>query len=229
VIAVGDELTDVDRTPGQGQVYDVNSYALTAAAKDAGAEVTRVGIVSTDAKRLREVVEGRLLLSEIVVIAGGVGGSTGEQVRATLSELGDLDVSRVAMQPGSVQGFGRLGPDEVPTFLLPGNPVSSLLVFEVLVRPLIRSALGKDNVHRREVSASLLSPISSAKGRRGYSRGQLLRDPNNGSYMVQPLGTSGSHLLASLAEANCLVLVDEDETEVAAGEDVRVRFLSQRS
>ena len=229
LIAVGDELTDVDRTPGQGQVYDVNSYALTAAAKDAGAEVTRVGIVSTDAKRLREVVEGRLLLSEIVVIAGGVGGSTGEQVRATLSELGDLDVGRVAMQPGSVQGFGRLGPDEVPTFLLPGNPVSSLLVFEVLVRPLIRSALGKDNVHRREVSASLLSPISSAKGRRGYSRGQLLRDPNNGSYMVQPLGTSGSHLLASLAEANCLVLVDEDVTEVAAGEDVRVRFLSQRS
>jgi molybdopterin molybdotransferase len=228
VISVGEELVDVDRTPGQGQVYDVNSYALTAAARDAGAEVTRVGIVSSDARRLREVIEGRLLLSEIVVIAGGVGGSAGAEVRASLAELGEIDVTRVAMHPGSVQGFGRLGQDEVPTFLLPGNPVSALVVFEVLVRPLIRTALGKANPHRRTVSASLLSPVTSTKERRGFLRGQLLRDPNNGSYLLQPLGTSGSHLLASLAEANCLAVIDEDVTEVAAGEDVQVSFLSQR-
>ncbi|SFS55328.1 gephyrin-like molybdotransferase Glp [Saccharopolyspora flava] len=229
IISLGDELVDVDRTPGQGQVYDVNSYALSAAARDAGAEVTRVGIASNDPRRLREVVEGRLLLSEIVVIAGGVGGTAGGDVRSALADLGSLDDDRVAMQPGSVQSFGRLGPDEIPTFVLPGNPVSALVVFEVLVRPLIRSALGKENPHRRSVSAELLSPITATKARRGFLRGQLLRDPKNGSYLVQPLGTSGSHLLASLAEANCLIVVDEDITEVAAGEDVQVRFLSQRS
>lgn len=229
LISIGDELVDVDRVPGQGQVYDVNSYALAAAARDAGAEVTRVGIVDGEPKRLREVIEGRLLLSEIVVIAGGLGGSSGESVRATLAELGEIDVTRVAMRPGSVQGFGRLGPDEVPTFLFPSNPVSALVVFEVLARPLIRSALGKANPHRRTVSASLLSPVTSTKGRRGYLRAQLLRDPGNGSYLVQPLGTSGSHLLASLAEANCLVVIDEDVTEIASGEDVQVSFLSQRA
>lgn len=229
LIAVGDELVDVDRAPGEGQVYDVNSYALAAAARDAGAEVTRVGILSTETKRLREVIEGRLLLSEIVVIVGGVGGTAGEEVRSSLADLGELDVSRVAMHPGSVQGFGRLGPDEVPTFLLPGNPVSALVVFEVLVRPLIRSALGKANPHRRTVSASLLSPVTSVKGRRGYLRGQLLRDESKDAYLVQPLGTSGSHLLASLAEANCLICIEEDTTEVAAGEDVQVSFLSQRA
>ncbi|QUH00091.1 molybdopterin molybdotransferase MoeA [Saccharopolyspora erythraea] len=229
LISVGEELVDVDRTPGQGQVYDVNSYALAAAARDAGAEVTRVGIVSSDPRRLREVVEGRLLLSEIVVIAGGAGGSAGEEVRRSLADLGVLDVTRVAMHPGSVQGFGRLGPDQVPTFVLPGNPVSALVVFEVLVRPLIRAALGKHNPHRRTVTASLLSPVTSVKGRRGFLRAQLLRDPDNGSYLVQPLGTSGSHLLASLAEANCLLLVEDDVMEVAVGEDVRVSFLSQRA
>ena len=78
------------------------------------------------------------------------------------------------------------------------------------------------------MTAELLSPVTSTKGRRGFLRGQLLRDPQNGSYLVQPLGTSGSHLLASLAEANCLVVVDEEVTEVAAGEEVQVRFLSQR-
>ncbi|MER5262235.1 gephyrin-like molybdotransferase Glp [Actinosynnema sp. NPDC002837] len=228
VISIGEELVDVDRTPGQGQVYDVNSYALAAAARDAGAEVSRVGIQSSDPRRMREVVEGRLLLSEIVVVAGGVGGVIGDEVRAALADLGDVDVTRVAMHPGSVQGFGRLGPDAVPTFLLPANPMSALVVFEVLVRPLIRAALGKRNPYRRAVSARLLSPLTSTKGRRGYLRGQLLRDADNGEYLVQPLGTSGSHLLASLAEANCLIMVDEDVTDVAVGEEVVVSFLAQR-
>ncbi|MBB5956374.1 molybdopterin molybdotransferase [Saccharothrix tamanrassetensis] len=229
VISIGEELVDVDRTPGQGQVYDVNSYALAAAARDAGAEVSRVGIQSADPRRMREVVEGRLLLSEIVVIAGGVGGVIGDEVRAALADLGDVDPTRVAMHPGSVQGFGRLGPDAVPTFLLPANPMSALVVFEVLVRPLIRAALGKRNPYRRAVSARLLSPLTSTKGRRGYLRGQLLRDADNGEYLVQPLGISGSHLLASLAEANCLIMVEEDVTDVAVGEEVMVSFLAQKS
>lgn len=228
VISLGEELVDVDRTPGQGQVYDVNSYALSAAARDAGAEVSRVGIMPADPRRLREVIEGRLLLSEIVVIAGGVGGTIGDEVRAAITELGDMDVTRVGMHPGSAQGFGRLGPDAVPTFLLPANPMSALVVFEVLVRPLIRAALGKKNPYRRAVSARLLSPLQSTKGRRGFLRGQLLRDADNGEYLVQPLGTSGSHLLASLAEANCLIMVDEDVTEVSVGEEVLVSFLAQR-
>ncbi|HEX7661636.1 MAG TPA: gephyrin-like molybdotransferase Glp [Pseudonocardiaceae bacterium] len=228
VISIGDELVDVERTPGPGQVYDVNSYALAAAARDAGAEVTRVGIVPGERKRLREVVEGRLLLSEVVLIAGGTGGSSGAEVHTALSELGTIDTTRVAMHPGSAQGFGRLGPDLVPTFLLPSNPMSALVVFEVLVRPLVRTALGKRNVHRRVIRARLLSPVSSTKGRKGFLRGQLLRESSTGEYLVQPLGTSGSHLLASLAEANCLILVDEDITDIPVGDDVPVAFLAQR-
>ncbi|MHA6798341.1 molybdotransferase-like divisome protein Glp [Bounagaea algeriensis] len=228
VISLGEELVDVDRTPGAGQVYDVNSYALAAAARDAGADVTRVGALGGDHRRLREVVEGRLLLSEVVVIAGG-GGKGNERVRTALSDLGEMDLTRVAMQPGSVQGFGRLGPDRVPTFVLPSNPVSALAVFEVMVRPMIRSALGKANPHRRTIAATLLSPLSSPAGRQSHIRGQLLRDPHNGSHHVQPVGTSGVHLLATLAEANCLIVLAPEVTEVDAGDEVDVRFLSVRS
>jgi molybdopterin molybdotransferase len=228
VLSVGEELVDVDRTPSTGQVYDINSYALAAAARDAGADVHRVGIAPSDPARLREVVEARLLRSEIVVITGVVGGARGQALCAALSELGPLDVERVAMHPGSVQGFGRLGPDKVPTFLLPGNPVSALVVFEVLVRPVIRVALGKRNPYRRIITARLLSPVSSVAGRRGFLRGQLLRDPDTGEYLVQPLGTAGAHLLASMAEANCLILVDEGTTEVSVGEQVAVSYLAQR-
>ncbi|MGU3432066.1 gephyrin-like molybdotransferase Glp [Actinomycetes bacterium M1A6_2h] len=231
VISIGGELVDIDRTPGQGQVYDVNSYALAAAARDAGADVNRIGIVSGDTKRLREVVEGQLIRSEIVVISGAVGGEASDSVREALSDFGDIEVDRVAMHPGSVQGFGQLGRDEVPTFLLPSNPVSALVVFEVMVRPLVRIALGRRQPLRRIVTARTVGPITSIKGRRAYLRGQLMRDESTGEYLVQALGGapgSSSHLLATLAEANCLVMVDPEVTEVRTGDEVSVAFLAQR-
>ena len=228
IISVGEELVDVARTPGPGQVYDVNSFALAAAARDAGADVNRIGIGPRDLRRLREMVEARLLVSEAVVIAGAAGGATAAVVAEALADLGQLDLTRVAMQPGSAQGFGLLGPDRVPTFLLPANPVSALVVFEVIVRPALRVMLGRSNPYRRTVSARTLEPITSPFGRRSFLRGQLMRDDEN-DYLVHILGGHSTHLLASLAEANCLVLIDEQATDVNVGSEVAVSFLAQRA
>lgn len=231
IISIGDELVDVDGQPGTGQVYDVNSYALTAAGRDAGADVHRVGIASTEPARLREVLEGQLVRSELVVVSGAAGGEATTRIRQVMEELGQIEVNRVAMHPGSVQGFGRLGRDEVPTFLLPSNPVSALVVFEIMVRPLIRIALGKRQPMRRTVRARTVAAISSVEGRRGYLRGQLMRDTDTGEYLVRALGGAqgaSTHLLASLAEANCLVVVDPDVSAVRAGDEVEVMFLAQR-
>jgi molybdopterin molybdotransferase len=219
VMCVGGELVDVSRSPGNGQVYD------------AGAEVNRVGIVDTEANELREIVEGQLNRAEVVVIAGAVGGAAAEGVRAVLGQLGEMEVTRIAMHPGSVQGFGQLGQEGVPVFLLPANPVSALVVFEVMVRPLIRLSLGKRQPMRRVVQARTLSPIASVAGRKGYLRGQLMRDQDTGEYLVQALGGepgASSHLLATLAEANCLVVVPSEAEQVRTGEIVDVAFLAQR-
>jgi molybdopterin molybdotransferase len=230
VMCVGGELVDISRTPGNGQVYDVNSYALAAAGRDAGAEVNRVGIVDTEPAELREVIEGQVNRAEVLVIAGAVGGAAAEGVRSVLADLGEMEVTRIAMHPGSVQGFGQLGPERVPVFLLPANPVSALVVFEVMVRPLIRLSLGKRQAHRRIVQARTLSPISSVAGRKGYLRGQLMRDQDTGEYLVQALGGApgASHLLATLAEANCLVIVPSEAEQIRTGEIVDVAFLAQR-
>jgi len=231
VMCVGGELVDIARTPGNGQVYDVNSYALAAAGRDAGADVNRVGIVSADPKELRDVVEGQVNRAEVLVIAGAVGGAAAESVRTVLGELGEMEVTRIAMHPGSVQGFGQLGKDGVPVFLLPANPVSALVVFEVMVRPLIRLSLGKRQPLRRVVQARTLAPIASVAGRKGYLRGQLMRDQDTGEYLVQALGGepgASSHLLATLAEANCLVVVPSEAEQIRTGEIVDVAFLAQR-
>ena len=229
VISVGDELVELARTPGAGQVADVCSYALTAAARDAGAEASRPGLVRGDARDLRAAVQDRLPVSDVIVVCGAVGGNAGAEVYAAFTGLGELDATRVAMHPGSTHAYGRLGPDAVPTFLFPSRPGTALLLFEVLVRPLIRLALGRADPHRRILAARLTSPVASLSGRRGYLRARLLREQNTGDYLVQPLGTSGTHLLSSLADANGLIIVPEDVTEATVDRTVDVAFLPARS
>jgi molybdopterin molybdotransferase len=225
VISVGDELVELARTPGAGQVADICSHALTAAAREAGADTSRAGLVRGDARQIASAVQDRLPFSDVLVVCGAVGGRAGAEVQSALDGLGELDTTRVAMHPGSTQAFGRLGPDGVPTFLLPSHPSTALLVFEVLVRPLLRAIEGRRDIQRRIVSARLTSPVSSVKGRRGYLRGRLLREKATGDYLVQPLATSGNHLLSGLADANCLIVLNEDATDVGLDEPVDVMHL----
>lgn len=224
VVSVGDELVDLTRIPGPGQVPDVCSHALTAAAREAGADTARAGLVRGDARAIASAVQDRLPLCDVLVICGAAGGRTGAEVQTALTRMGELDTTRVAMHPGSAQGFGHLGPDAVPTFLFPAHPATALLLFEVLVRPLLRAVQGADP-YRRTIAARLTSPVTSIKGRRGYLRGRLLREKATGDYLVQPLGMAGIHLLSSLADANGLIVLPEDATEAGVDEPVTVAFL----
>ncbi len=98
-------------------------------------------------------------------------------------------------------------------------------LFEVFVRPLLRTALGRQDAYRRTMTARLTSPITSRAGRRGYLRARLLREQATGDYLVQPLGTSGAHLLSSVGEANGLIVIGEDVTDATVDEVVTVAFL----
>ena len=232
VLSYGKELIDIDREPGLGQVFDVNSYSLAAAAKEAGADVQRVGIAEGEPRRIREIVETHLSRSEILVISGAVGGEGSREIREVLEQLGDIDTTRVAMHPGSVQGFGLLGEARVPTFLLPSNPVSSLVIFEVFIRPLIRLGLGKRSGARRVVRARALNHIESRPGRRGYIRARLMRDAQTSDYLVEGMGGATgapAHLLAGLSEANALIRIPEDATDIRPGDVVDVLYLAQKA
>ena len=232
IISFGRELVDLDQEPALGQVFDVNSYSLAAAAREAGAEVHRVGIAEGEPRRIREALEKHIARSEVLVISGAVGGAGAEAIREILDDVGDIDTSRVAMHPGSVQGFGLVGEERIPTFLLPSNPVSALVVFEVYIRPLIRLALGKRNAHRRVVRARALNHIDSRPGRRGFIRARLMRDAETADYLVEGLGGAAgapAHLLAGLSEANAMIRVPEEVTEIRPGDVVDVLFLTQRS
>ena len=215
VLCAGTELVDVGTTPAPGQLVDVNSYALAAAARDAGAEAYRSGILPADRRRLTEVLESQLLRSDLVLIAGTFAGGF-DMVQEALAELGDMRFRQVTMHPGPAQGFGRLGRDEIPVICIPGEPVAALVAFEVFVRPAIRLMLGKRQLFRRTVQAVAGQPLISPLGYRQYLHGTVMRHPDGG-YVVEPVGDGSDALLARMARANCLIVVDEDVTEVAAG------------
>ncbi|MDU0300618.1 MULTISPECIES: gephyrin-like molybdotransferase Glp [unclassified Streptomyces] len=228
VLSTGSELVQPDEPLGPGQIYDSNSFALTAAARDAGAIAYRVGAVADDATTLRDTIEDQLVRADLMVTTGGVSVGAYDVVKEALSHAGDEDepgsgveFRKLAMQPGKPQGFGSIGPDHTPLLALPGNPVSSYVSFELFVRPAIRTLMGLRDVHRPRVRAELRAEraIGSPKGRRQFLRGRYA----DGT--VTPVGGAGSHLVAALAQANALLVVPEDVEDVAPGTEVEVVLL----
>jgi molybdopterin molybdotransferase len=230
VISTGSELVQPGEELTGGRIYDSNSFALTAAARDAGAIAYRVGAVEDDADSLRATIEDQLIRADIVVTTGGVSVGAYDVVKEALSSVGDedepgsgIDFRKLAMQPGKPQGFGSIGPEHTPLLALPGNPVSSYVSFELFVRPAIRTLMGLQEVTRPTVRATLKTDeaLSSPSGRRQFLRGTY--DAEAGT--VTPVGGSGSHLIAALAQADALIVLPEDVTSAEPGTVTEVILL----
>ncbi|MGW5099594.1 molybdotransferase-like divisome protein Glp [Streptomyces sp. NPDC004100] len=228
VMSTGSELVQPGEPLGPGQIHDSNSFALTAAARDAGAIAYRVGAVEDDADVLRSTIEDQLVRADLLVTTGGVSVGAYDVVKEALSAVADedeagggVDFRKLAMQPGKPQGFGSVGPDHTPLLALPGNPVSSYVSFELFVRPAIRALMGLEDVHRPHTRATLRTeePLRSPKGRRQFLRGTYADGE------VAPVGGAGSHLIAALAHADCLIVLPEDVDSAEDGTEVEVVLL----
>ena len=143
-----------------------------------------------------------------------------------LSNLGTVRFDRVAMQPGMPQGLGTLGPDAVPIFTLPGNPVSALVSFELFVRPAVRKMRGEEQLHRTVITGVAGRDWRSPQGKRQFVRAVVEVRPD-GAPVLTPVGGQGSHLVADLAEATCLAVVPEEVTEVNAGDELPCLLLDR--
>jgi molybdopterin molybdotransferase len=227
VLSTGDELVEPGSPVRPGQVPDSNSFALTAAAREAGAVAYRAGAVPDDARVLRSTLEDHLIRADVLVTSGGVSVGAYDVVKEVLGQVGTVSFERVAMQPGMPQALGTLGVDSVPFFGLPGNPVSALVSFEVFVRPALRRMLGLEPVHRPLVRATASEALTSPAGKRQFRRVSLR--VREGRYVLQPVGGPGSHLISGMAGANGLAVLPEDVTSVPAGGAVSVMVLERRS
>ncbi len=217
LLSTGDEVVEPGASRKPGQIYDANRFALAASIEGAGGEVQDLGIVPDT----REDLHARLLeasAADAVVTSGGVSVGVYDLVKEVLGEIGAIDFWQVAMQPGRPLAFGRIGAAHF--FGLPGNPVASMLVFMLFVRPALHKLAGRRRLFGDTFEARATEAMSKKKGRREFKRGILqFRD---GAWQVRTTGPQGSGILSSMAAGNCLIVLPEERGDVTPGETVLV-------
>jgi molybdopterin molybdotransferase len=216
VLSTGSELVQPGSPLQHGQIYESNGPMLAAAVRAMGGVAELAQFVADDVDSFVTALQSRLDAVDLVITSGGASAGAYEVVKDALAERG-IEFVSVAMQPGKPQGAGRF--EGTPVVALPGNPVSALVSFEIFVRPALLTAGGHAVTSRPRLTARLEARLLSPGGRRQYRRGVYAA----GS--VSPVGGPGSHLLVSLAAANCVIEIPEDVTELPAGAEADVLLI----
>ncbi len=218
VLSTGDDLIAPTETPDFGQVRDANAYTLFGALREAGAIPVLAGIVADDPEVLKEMVFSYEVQADAFVSSGGVSVGERDVVKAAFFRRGDVEFFKVAMQPGMPQGFGLV--EGKPFFGLPGNPVSVFVSFEVLVRPAIVKMMGRAEVRRPTVEATLTEAVRGPRGKTQFARVIVRRD--DAGWTATPTGGRGSNLISTISRANGLAIVPAGVETAPAGETVEV-------
>jgi molybdopterin molybdotransferase len=221
LLSTGDEVAEPGSPRKPGQIYDANRFTLRGLAEQCGAAVADLGIVPDRREALRERLEQAAAMAHVVVTSGGVSVGVHDLVKEVLTELGGIDFWQVAMQPGRPLAAGQIG--SAHFFGLPGNPVASMLAFLLFVRPALYALAGRRRILPELSSARALEPMRKKQGRREFKRGILTFD--GGEWRVRTTGPQGSGILSSMVTGNCLVVLEEERGDVAAGEEVMVEVL----
>jgi molybdopterin molybdotransferase len=216
ILSTGDELVELDAPLGPGQIRDANRYSLASAARAMGATPVPLGIVRDTADDLRRALRDAAATADVIVTSGGVSVGDHDHVKPVVDELGSMDFWSIAIRPGRPLAFGEI--DGKLIFGLPGNPVSSLLGFELFVRPALLKMAGRRLLHRPRVSAMLDDTLDTPPGLRFFARG--IYDP--AANTVRTTGPQGSGILRSMALANCFIDVPATVQHVDRGASVTV-------
>ncbi len=244
VLATGDEVRPAGEPLGPAGIPDANGPGLRALVAAAGGEPVALGVAPDRLDDVLGRLRGALADVDALIVSGGVSVGPYDVVRSAFDALGEVDLWRVAIQPGKPFAFGVAGrgpSDERPPVLLfglPGNPVSSFVTFELFVRPALRRLAGHRDLGRPTDRAVLRDAVSKGAGRRAFVRVVAERDDDGrparderGRVAVRLAGGQagqGSHVLSALAAADALAVIPEANDSLPAGAEVELRWLDAR-
>ncbi|MBI5676589.1 MAG: molybdopterin molybdotransferase MoeA [Nitrospirae bacterium] len=221
ILATGDEVISIDEDIKPGKVRNSNAYSLHAQVLACGGIPINKGVARDDIEGLKAKLRS-CLDCDIIITSGGVSMGEYDYVKDVMIDMGmKLKFWKVAMRPGKPNLFGII--NSKPFFGLPGNPVSTMVGFEVFVKPAILKMLGRINDDRREVEAVLEEDIRKKKGLKFFIRAQTRWE--DGCYITRTTGPQGSGILSSMVKADSFIILPEDEELVKQGEKVLVRLL----
>ncbi|MCC9178832.1 molybdopterin molybdotransferase MoeA [Arthrobacter sp. zg-Y750] len=217
LLTTGDEVREPGQQLDPGQIHDANTTLLRTSLEQAGAQVLRSRILADSPEEFSALLRADLVADapDLVLSSGGISKGAYEVVRQALASA-DVRFLSVAMQPGGPQGIGTV--DGVPFLGFPGNPVSSLVSFEMFLRPALGTVTGAPRP-RPEIRARLTEALDSPAGKHQVRRGRYAGGT------VEPVGGPGSHLVHALASSNALVSIPAGIEDVPAGTEVTVLLL----
>ncbi|MFH1016300.1 MAG: gephyrin-like molybdotransferase Glp [Chloroflexota bacterium] len=225
VLATGNELVEVGKPLPPGRIYNSNTYSVAALVKRYGGIPKILGIaLDTEKSLIEKLRQGQD--ADMLITSGGVSAGDYDMVKDVLAKEGEITFWTVRMKPGKPLAFGTIKGGKgrsIPHLGLPGNPVSSMVTFELFARPAIFKMMGKKNFTKPAVEATLEEPIANTDGRRVFVR--TIVEKRGGKFYARLTGPQGSGILTSMSLANGLVVVPEDKAEVKAGETVKVMML----
>ncbi|KJF16983.1 molybdopterin molybdotransferase MoeA [Acidithrix ferrooxidans] len=211
VISTGDELAEVGQALTYGKIRDSNRHSLLAIASSSGANVLDLGIVKDRPEDLRKAFLDAAKEVDVIITSGGVSVGDFDYTKAILNELsnGKAQWMQIAIRPAKPFAFGKI--DNTPFFGLPGNPVSALVSFELLVKPALRKMQGDLEPLPRPVLAKATGAYKrTPDGKRHFVRSNLHVN-NSGALAVKPLDKQGSHMLHEMSKANSLIIVEDGD------------------
>jgi molybdopterin molybdotransferase len=218
LLVSGDELVAPGEASRAGGVYDSNSTTIASLARASGVQVVGAARIGDDADATVAALAGAAEGADVLVVCGGVSVGAHDHVEPALHELGAREAFwGVALKPGRPTWFGSLG--ETLVFGLPGNPVSAMVTFILLVAPALRALHGLAG-SRERASARMACDYEKPRGRTHAVRCRLSRHEDG--WRAEPNGAQGSHVLSSMLGADALALVPAEATIVRAGELVEI-------
>jgi len=225
ILATGNEVVEINQPLLPGKIYNSNSYSLAAQVLRYGGIPELLGIAPDDVQQLTAAVrEG--LECDILVTSGGVSLGDYDVVKQVLATEGNVSFWTVRMKPGKPLAFGmfkRSDGKQIPHLGLPGNPVSSMITFEVFARPAILKMMGRSNLVKSNITAVMEDSVGNKDGRRIFARVVVTR--RDGKYFAHITGPQGSGILSSMTKANGLAIIPENTKEVKPGAPVEVMML----
>jgi molybdopterin molybdotransferase len=226
ILATGNELADfdeLDEVHAGRRIMNSNSYALAAQVQEVGGEPVMLGIARDDPASLGTRLESAVG-NDVLITSAGLAVGDHDYVKQVLDDLGlEFLFYRVEMRPGSPFTFGML--NAMPVFALPGNPVSAMVTFEVLVRPALRKMMGLLEYDRPWRRVRLAEPVTTTGRLTHFYRATLEREAN--SWVARLTGPQGSGILTSMSEADALIRIPPDSS-LAPGSEVDAIVLREK-
>lgn len=221
VFSTGDELKSATDTLALGDIYESNRHVLVAMLKRLNVEVIDLGIIADNVNKIRDAFSTANEKADVVISSGGVSVGDADYTKAVLNELGHIAFWKIAMKPGKPFAFGKLANSVF--FGLPGNPVSAAVTFHQLALPAIKKMSGQLPTKQMVLIAKTTDKIKKHPGRVDFQRG-IAFSGESGELLVTPLLHQGSGVLSSLSQANCFIILPQDHSGCASGDNVEIEL-----